>query len=84
MKGKKTTQVTYTIELSEDEAKALYAIMANIDWSQPDTRIGGLAEAIGMWLDDVGDVGAAVENVGDPVINPNSGYPIVMIEGYQP
>ena len=81
MKGKKTAQVTYTIELSEDEAKALYAIVGNIDWSQPDTRIGGLAEAIGMWLDDVN---AAAENVGDPVINPNSGYPIVMIEGYQP
>lgn len=80
MKGKKNAQVTYTLELDEDEAKALCAIVGNIDWAQPDTRIGGLAEAIGTWLDEVG----VVVGVGDPVINPNDGYPIVVIEGYQP
>lgn len=68
---------TVTLELTEDEAKALYALTMNCDWESG--PVGDAAQAISTALSEA-DI--APDEIGDPAISPNDPQ-MYVLTGYK-
>lgn len=57
---------TVTLELTEDEAKALYALTMNCDWES-----GPVGDAAQEIYEALYEAGTIPDEIGDPAISPN-------------